>query len=76
MQRDRLLQDRIHRSFRRSENHLMKALTKRMGQVKVLLFIYYSSSMRFDEAGTVFSNDDDACPSNPYDTFLMYHLHI
>ena len=38
MQRDRLLQDRIHRSFRRSENHLLKALTKRMGEVKVFLF--------------------------------------
>jgi len=36
MQRDRLLQDRIHRSFRRSENHLLKALTKRMGEVKTM----------------------------------------
>ena len=35
MQKDRLLQDRIHRSFRRSENHLLKALTKKMGEVKV-----------------------------------------
>merc|ERR1711971_151270 len=36
MQRDRLLQDRIHRSFRRSENQLLKALKNKKGEVKTM----------------------------------------
>ena len=35
MQQDRLIQNRIHRSFRRAEEQLLKALTARKGEVKV-----------------------------------------
>lgn len=35
MQQDRLIQNRIHRAFRRAEEQLLKALTARKGEVKV-----------------------------------------
>ena len=35
MQRDRLLQNKIHQAFRRSEHQLLKALEARKGEVKV-----------------------------------------
>ena len=35
MQRDRLLQNKIHQAFRRSEHQLLKALQARKAEVKV-----------------------------------------
>ena len=35
MQRDRLLQNKIHQAFRRSEHQLLKALEARKAEVKV-----------------------------------------
>lgn len=35
MQRNRLLQNKIHQAFRRSEHQLSKALEARKGEVKV-----------------------------------------
>lgn len=35
MQQDRLVQNRIHRAFRRAEEQLLKSLTARKGEVKV-----------------------------------------
>ena len=37
MQQDRLIQNRIHRAFRRAEEQLLKSLTARKGEVKVSL---------------------------------------
>ena len=34
MQQDRLIQNRIHRAFRRAEEQLLKSLTARKGEVK------------------------------------------
>lgn len=36
MQQDRLIQNRIHRAFRRAEEQLLKALTARKGEVKAM----------------------------------------
>ncbi|KAK3743337.1 hypothetical protein QZH41_013912, partial [Actinostola sp. cb2023] len=36
MQQDRLIQNRIHRAFRRAENQLLKALKARKGEVKTM----------------------------------------
>ena len=38
MQQDRLIQNRIHRAFRRAEEQLLKSLTARKGEVKASLF--------------------------------------
>jgi hypothetical protein len=40
MQRDRLLQNKIHQAFRRSEHQLLKALEARKAEVKVLSNLY------------------------------------
>ena len=37
MQQDRLIQNRIHRAFRRAEEQLLKSLTARKGEVKASL---------------------------------------
>ena len=39
MQQDRLVQNRIHRAFRRAEEQLLKALTARKGEVKASIHI-------------------------------------
>lgn len=39
MQQDRLVQNRIHRAFRRAEEQLLKSLTARKGEVKVSVII-------------------------------------
>ena len=39
MQQDRLIQNRIHRSFRRAEEQLLKSLSARKGEVKVSALI-------------------------------------
>eukprot|EP00794_Sanderia_malayensis_P012036 gene12036-13278_t len=48
MQRDRLKQDRIHRSFRRSENQLLKALAKKKGEIKTMYSDLIFSDGQYD----------------------------
>ena len=40
MQQDRLIQNRIHRAFRRAEEQLLKSLTARKGEVKASVVIF------------------------------------
>ena len=42
MQQDRLIQNRIHRAFRRAEEQLLKSLTARKGEVKVSVIIVFA----------------------------------